>query len=347
MNYDNACKYLAEQYPAEFVSWLLSVQSQDIQVLKTELTLEPIRADAVTFLQTANQILHIEFQTLPTSNPSIPFRMLDYSVRLKRQYRCDVEQVVIFLQATNDEIVFTEEYQDRTTSHRYRVVRLWEQDSAPFLANPGLLPLATLTQTDSPQALLAQVAEQVDRIFEREQRQNIAGCAEILAGLRFEKDLIRQFLREEIMRESVIYQDILQQGLQQGRQEGRREGKQEGEADLITRQLTRRLGEVDSLLIERIRELSLDRLEELGVALLDFSSVADLMAWFAQQERREGEADLILRQLTQRLGEVDSSLIDQIRRLSTEQLETLGIALLDFSEVADLVAWLVQQAVSD
>ena len=343
MNYDNACKYLAEQYPAEFVSWLLSVQSQDIRVLKTELTLEPIRADAVTFLQTANQILHIEFQTLPTSNPSIPFRMLDYSVRLKRQYRCDVKQVVIFLQATNDEIVFTEEYSDRTTSHRYRVVRLWEQDSAPFLANPGLLPLATLTQTDSPQALLAQVAEQVDRISEREQRQNIAGCAEILAGLRFEKDLIRQFFREEIMRDSVIYQDILQQGLQQGR----REGKQEGEVDLITRQLTRRLGEVDSFLIERIRELSLDRLEELGVALLDFSSVADLMAWFAQQERREGEATLILRQLTQRLGEIDSSLIDQIRRLSTEQLEALGIALLDFSEVANLVAWLEQQQVSD
>ena len=343
MSYDNACKYLAEQYPVEFVTWLLSLESQDIQVLKTELTLEPIRADAVTFLQTANQILHIEFQTLPASNPPIPFRMLDYSVRLKRQYRCDVEQVVIFLQATNDEIVFTEDYQDRTTSHRYRVVRLWEQDSAPFLANPGLLPLATLTQTDSPQALLAQVAEQVDRISDREQRQNIAGCAEILAGLRFEKDLIRQFFREEIMRESVIYQDILQQGVQQGRQEGR----QEGEVALITRQLTRRLGDVDSLLIERIRGLSTLVLEELGVALLDFSNTADLMAWFEQQERREGEIALITRQLTQRLGEVDPSLSDRIRRLSPLALEALGIALLDFSEVADLVAWLEQQAVRD
>jgi predicted transposase/invertase (TIGR01784 family) len=343
LNYDNACKYLAEQYPVEFATWLLSLESQDIQVLKTELTLEPIRADAVTFLQTANQILHIEFQTLPASNPPIPFRMLDYSVRLKRQYRCDVEQVVIFLQATNDEIVFTEDYQDRTTSHRYRVVRLWEQDSAPFLANPGLLPLATLTQTDSPQALLAQVAEQVDRISDREQRQNIAGCAEILAGLRFEKDLIRQFFREEIMRESVIYQDILQQGVQQGRQEGR----QEGEVALITRQLTRRLGDLDLLLIERIRGLSTLALEELGVALLDFSNAADLMAWFDQQERREGEIALITRQLTQRLGEVDPSLSDRIRRLSPLALEALGIALLDFSEVADLVAWLEQQAVRD
>lgn len=134
MNYDNACKYLAEQYPSEFVRWLLSVEPQDIEVLKTELTLEPIRADAVTFLQTANQILHVEFQTLPGSTPPIPFRMLDYSVRLKRQYRCAVVQVVIFLQETTNEVAFVEEYRDDSTSHRYRVVRLWEQDSAPFLA---------------------------------------------------------------------------------------------------------------------------------------------------------------------------------------------------------------------
>ncbi len=64
MSYDNACKYLAEQYPSEFVRWLLGVEVQEITVLKTELTLEPIRADAVTFVQAANQILHIEFQTL-------------------------------------------------------------------------------------------------------------------------------------------------------------------------------------------------------------------------------------------------------------------------------------------
>ena len=196
-----------------------------------------------------------------------------------------------------------------------------------------------MTQTNSPQALLAQVAERTATIPDRGQRQNIAGCAEILAGLRFEKDLIRQFFREEIMRESVIYQDILQRGLQQGRQEG--------EAALITRLLTRRLGEVDSLLMERIRGLSTEQLEELAEALLDFSSVADLMAWFDQQERREVEIALITRQLTQRLGEVDSSLIEQIRRLSTLALEALGMALLDFSEMADLVAWLEQQEVSN
>lgn len=101
MSYDNACKYLAEKYPAAFVSWLLAVPSSQVEVLKTELLVEPIRADAVTFLRTANQILHLEFQTSPLSNPPLPLRMLDYAVRLKRQYQCQVEQVVIFLQRTN------------------------------------------------------------------------------------------------------------------------------------------------------------------------------------------------------------------------------------------------------
>jgi predicted transposase YdaD len=268
LSYDNACKYLAEQYPGEFVRWLLAVEPTDIEVLKTELTLEPIRADAVTFLRTANQILHLEFQTLPISEPPISFRMLDYSVRLKRQHRCRVVQVVIFLQETTNEIVFTEEYRDDTTLHRYQVIRLWQQDAATFLANPALLPLAALTQTSSPTALLAQVAARIATISDREQHQNIAGCTEILAGLRFQKDLIRQFLREDIMKESVIYQDIVHK-------EAFR---------FISRQLNRRFGEIDSALMEQIQRLSTEQLEALGEEFLDFSEVGDIVAWLQQQE---------------------------------------------------------------
>jgi predicted transposase YdaD len=136
---------------------LLAIEPPEIRVLKTELTLEPIRADALSLLRAANRILHLEFQTLPVSKPPMPLRMLDYSVRLKRKYRCSVEQVVIFLQETTNEVAFTEEYRDDTTIHRYRVIRLWEQDSSLFLTNPALLPLAALTKSDSPQTLLEDV----------------------------------------------------------------------------------------------------------------------------------------------------------------------------------------------
>lgn len=145
MAYDNLCKYLAEQYPSQFVRWLLSAEATDVQVLKTELSLEPIRADAVTLLQASNQILHLEFQTQPESEPPLPLRMLDYWVRLHRQYRYPVDQVIIFLKYTTSEAVFIEQFEAANTRHRYRVIRMWEQDPTPLLANSALLPLALLS----------------------------------------------------------------------------------------------------------------------------------------------------------------------------------------------------------
>jgi predicted transposase YdaD len=165
VSFDNVCKILAEKHPADFVRWLIGEEFTNITVLKTELSLEPIRADSVIFIQAGNRILHIEFQTLTKSNPVISFRMLDYYVRLKRLYKCSVTQVVIFLQETDDEIAFTEEYRDESTVHRYRAVRMWEQNSSLFLNNSALLPLAPLCRTDSPRELLSQVAQQLIQKF--------------------------------------------------------------------------------------------------------------------------------------------------------------------------------------
>ena len=69
---------------------------------------------------------------------------------------------------------------------------------------------------------------------------------------------------------------------QRNREQAKEEGRQEGEKNLILRLLHRRIGEIDSLLIERIIGLSIEQLENLGEALLDFSSVADLEAWLTQ-----------------------------------------------------------------
>ncbi|MGF1989357.1 MAG: Rpn family recombination-promoting nuclease/putative transposase [Nostoc sp. ZfuVER08] len=269
MSYDNTCKYLAENYPGDFARWLLSIDTKDIQVLKTELNLEPIRADSVTFLQTSNQILHLEFQTTPKSKTPLDFRMLDYYTRLKREYWCEIQQVLIFLQPTSSEIVFQTQYLDTNTTHRYRVIRLWEEDPTPLLANTAFLPLATLAKTDSPRDLLTQVAAAVDMIEETDQRQNISACVQVLAGLRFEKNLIQQLFTEEIMQESVIYQDILQKGEERGK-------KQEA-LQLILRLLTRRFAAIGSEIEQQIRTLSITQLEDLAEALLDFNSQNDLV----------------------------------------------------------------------
>jgi predicted transposase YdaD len=46
----------------------------------------------------------------------------------------------------------------------------------------------------------------------RTEKSNLAAATAILAGLVLSKEIIRSLLREEIMRESVIYQDIREKG---------------------------------------------------------------------------------------------------------------------------------------
>jgi heme oxygenase len=54
----------------------------------------------------------------------------------------------------------------------------------------------------------------------------------------------------------------------------------------------------------------------------------------------QAEVNLIVRQLTRRLGTVPQALQNQIQSLSTAQLEDLGEALLDFSSQPELENWL-------
>lgn len=45
---------------------------------------------------------------------------------------------------------------------------------------------------------------------------------------------------------------------------------------------TRKLGNLNPQLLDRINTLQLDRIESLGEALLDFNSIADLQNWLSQ-----------------------------------------------------------------
>lgn len=50
---------------------------------------------------------------------------------------------------------------------------------------------------------------------------------------------------------------------------------------------------------------------------------------------------LVLRLLARRLGDIPQGIRSQIERLSIEQLEALGEALLDFMAMADLEGWMI------
>jgi predicted transposase/invertase (TIGR01784 family) len=205
--YDDTCRFLAEHFSADFASWLLGETVALTEIQPSELSLDPIRADAMILLQSEDSILHIEFQTIPKEN--IPFRMLDYRVRGNRRYKSKpMRQVVIYLKPTTSELAYQTSYDLERTHHEFDVVRLWEQPANLFLEYPGLLPFAALGRSESPAEMLRQVTQIVEQIEEPTTQANLMAASAILAGLRLGEDVIYRLVRRDIMQESVIYRSI-------------------------------------------------------------------------------------------------------------------------------------------
>ena len=71
-------------------------------------------------------------------------------------------------------------------------------------------------------------------------------------------------------------------GEERGLQKVRDRENAKGMARLIVRLLTRRFGSIEPDAIAQIQQLSITQLNDLGDALLDFTSLADLAGWLAQ-----------------------------------------------------------------
>ena len=275
--YDNVCKFLAENFSSDFACWVFGEPKGLTKLSPTELFVEPIRADALILLQSSEVVLHLEFQTLP--DEAIPFRMADYRLRVHRRYpNKEMRQVVIYLKSTGSQLARQNVFTISGMRHEFEVIRLWEQPYSDLLQFTGLLPLAVLGRTDDRIQTLREISWLIDNLKDKTEQSNIAAATSLIAGLVLKKEVIRAVLREEIMQESVIYQDIKERSVQQG--------IQQGQASLILRLLKRRLGQIESSDETRITGLSVEQLEALGDALLDFSSRDDLLAWLANNQEQ-------------------------------------------------------------
>jgi predicted transposase YdaD len=67
----------------------------------------------------------------------------------------------------------------------------------------------------------------------------------------------------------------------------------------------------------------------------------------ARQEGRQVEASLMLKRLlSKRFGKLNDRRLEAINNLSLEQLEDLGEALLDFTDIAELDTWLITKGIT-
>jgi predicted transposase/invertase (TIGR01784 family) len=221
--YDNTCKFLAETFPSDFASWLLGRPIALTKLEPSELSPEPIRADSVIFLD----ILHLEFQT--RTDDAMAYRMANYWLRLYGKYPTkEIHQTVIYLKPTNSPLVYQTSFNSQKLNHDFNVIRLWEQPTEILQNYRGLLPLSVLSKTDDPTETLRETAKIIDNIEDRQVKNNVIAATAIISGLALNKEVIQHLLRSDIMKESVIYQDILLEGIVRGKAEGIVKGKAEG-----------------------------------------------------------------------------------------------------------------------
>jgi predicted transposase/invertase (TIGR01784 family) len=106
------------------------------------------------------------------------------------------------------------------------------------------------------------------------------------------KEIERMFALDDL-RQTRVYQETLEEGIQMGKQEGiqigkqegiqigKQEGRREGEISLVMRLIRRKFGQPDQALVNKISNLTLEQLENLGEELLDFTTIDDLKHWLA------------------------------------------------------------------
>jgi predicted transposase YdaD len=96
----------------------------------------------------------------------------------------------------------------------------------------------------------------------------------------------------EDLKKTRYYQEVREEVREELQQEVREELQQQfrqKEAQLLIRQLVRRIGAVNPQLQERIHQLSIVQLENLAEALLDFSTEVDLATWLDENSNQSDE----------------------------------------------------------
>jgi predicted transposase/invertase (TIGR01784 family) len=120
--------------------------------------------------------------------------------------------------------------------------------------------IAALSKTSNPEKTLRQIAKQIENIADKTTQSNVAASMAIISGIALNKEIIQRLLRSEIMKESVIYQDILLEGIAEGEARGISKGKAE-EKNQIALKMLRSNIPVDA--IAEFTGLTLKQIEKL------------------------------------------------------------------------------------
>ncbi len=220
-------------------------------------------------------LIHVENQA--SSQANFTRRIFFYFARLHQKYLQRIYPIVVFS--------FDEPY--REEPHQYTVgfddLKVLEFNFFPIQLNRLNWRDYLSQQNPVAAALMAKM-----RIALEDRPRVKAECLRLLATLRLDparteliSGFVDTYLRLSAQEEQVFQAEIgrLEETEQAGIMQIVTSWSERAERLLILRQLSHRVGEVPEKTKVRIDNLSVNQLEDLSVALLDFSSLADLETW--------------------------------------------------------------------
>ncbi len=147
-----------------------------------------------------------------------------------------------------------------------RIKRIYLDEIPTGSIGMGLIELILSKETQAPELVQNLMKRTKTEISNNTERQGIIDLLESVLVSKFS-----QLSRQEI-EAMFLVSDIKQTRVYQ-------EAKQDGEMILLMRQLSKRFGKLSSDYIENISNLTIEELEDLGEALLDFVDITDLEKW--------------------------------------------------------------------
>ena len=232
-------------------------------------------------------LIHVENQSSPQAD--FAQRMFQYYSRIECKFNLPVFPIAVFsydrplTQASS--IHSVELFNLRILRFEFHAIQL------------NLLDWRTFLRTPNPVASALMVKMQIAT----EDRPHVkAQCARMIATLRLnpaKTRLIAVFMNSYLRlnpAELIVYNQDMQNIAPEEKQfileienewtrMGKAEGQVEGRIATVTRLLRRRFGSVPKEIEAEILNLSLERLDELADALLDFKSLSDAQAWISQK----------------------------------------------------------------
>ncbi|MFN7512043.1 Rpn family recombination-promoting nuclease/putative transposase [Microcystis sp.] len=180
---------------------------------------------------------------------------------------------------------------EQSNTHPYRALLNCPQVHRIYLNELGkiqqlplgvaLMVLTTVEETQAPEAARYLLARTQQQIRDPEASRAIMEMIGTIMVYKF-TNLSRQEVEAMLgiqLTDTRVYREAKEEGRLEGQLEGRLEGRLEGESALILRLLQRRFGGVDEVLAARIQALEIEQLESLAEALLDFTTLNDLVLW--------------------------------------------------------------------